>query len=165
MHVYTFLTLDPLSPPSWSLSLRPQTKTLVLMVAADSSPDNLFRVRLQKRSKNRNSMTYQIMFSSILNHLYHTPSSHCLLILLFLIVRCQERHSSQIFILCTNATHNAQTMDLTVNPWAPALFYGNLDVPVILNTQIQECSAFLKKQPWRTDVCEEIQTNICAVIE
>ncbi len=48
MCFYTLLTLDPLSPPSWSLSLRPQTKTLVLMVAADSSPDNLFRVRLQK---------------------------------------------------------------------------------------------------------------------
>ena len=40
-------TLDPLRPPSWSLSFRPQTNTLVLMVAADSSPEDFLRARLR----------------------------------------------------------------------------------------------------------------------
>ena len=39
-------TLDPLRPPSWSLSFRPQTNTLVLMVAADSIPEDFLRARL-----------------------------------------------------------------------------------------------------------------------
>lgn len=42
-------TLEPFSPPSWSLSLSPQTNTLVLMVAADSKPDDFFRARLTGR--------------------------------------------------------------------------------------------------------------------
>lgn len=46
-------TLEPLSPPSWSLSLSPQTNTLVLMVAADSNPDDFFRARLESRAKRR----------------------------------------------------------------------------------------------------------------
>lgn len=56
------------------------------------------------------------VFSALPNAPKHTPSSRCLLILLFLIVRCQERHSSQIFILWADTPRNAQAVDLTVNP-------------------------------------------------
>lgn len=80
MHVYTFLTLDPLSPPSWSLSLRPQTKTLVLMVAADSSPDNLFRVRLQKEVEKQklHDIPDHVFFYTkpSLSHTFQSLSSH-----------------------------------------------------------------------------------------
>ena len=43
-------TLEPLSPPSWSLSFRPQTNTLVRMVAADSNPDDFFLARLGRKN-------------------------------------------------------------------------------------------------------------------
>jgi len=39
-------TLEPFSPPSWSLSFRPHTNTLVLIVAADSRLVAFFLIRL-----------------------------------------------------------------------------------------------------------------------
>lgn len=44
-------TLEPFRPPSWSLSFRPHTNTLVLIVAADSRPAAFFLIRLIKVKK------------------------------------------------------------------------------------------------------------------
>lgn len=46
-------TLEPFRPPSWSLSLSPHTNTLVLIVAADSSPVAFFLIRLTKQKRQK----------------------------------------------------------------------------------------------------------------
>lgn len=60
------------------------------------------------------------------------PPSGSFVIILFFIVGCQERDCGQVFILCSNASNDTKSMNLTVYTRAAALFYCNLDVSVIL---------------------------------
>lgn len=60
------------------------------------------------------------------------PPSGSFVVILFFIVGCQERDCGQVFILCSNASNDTKSMNLTVYTRAAALFYCNLDVSVIL---------------------------------
>lgn len=133
--------MEPFSPPSWSLSLSPQTNTLVLMVAADSNPDDFFRARLMNREVTHSfvrftvtleisvpewPLTLSILCSKTL------PSSSRFFVLFFLVVRCQEGDSGQVLIFCSDAPDDAQPVDLAVYSWAATLLDCNLNVSVIL---------------------------------
>lgn len=60
------------------------------------------------------------------------PPSGSFVVILFFIVGCQERDCGQVFILCSNASNDTKSMNLTVYTRAAALLYCNLDVSVIL---------------------------------
>lgn len=60
------------------------------------------------------------------------PPSGSFFIILFFIVRRQERDCGQVFILCSDTSHDAESMNLAVYARAAALFDCNLNVPVIL---------------------------------
>lgn len=60
------------------------------------------------------------------------PPSGSFVIILFFIVRSQERDCSQVFILCSDASHDAKSVNLAVYTRAAALLDCNLNVSVIL---------------------------------
>lgn len=60
------------------------------------------------------------------------PPAVAFVIVILLVVRCQERHSRQVLLARTDAAQEQQSVDLAVDPRAPALLDGDLDVPVIL---------------------------------
>lgn len=62
------------------------------------------------------------------------PPTAGLLVLLLFVVRGQERDGGPVLVLSTDAAQQDEAMDLTVDPGAPALLNGDLDVPVILDT-------------------------------
>ena len=68
------------------------------------------------------------------NHLrpHNSPPGSSFVVVLLFVVRCEEGHGGQVFILRSDASHDAEAVDLTVDPRAAALLDGDLDVSVIL---------------------------------
>lgn len=60
------------------------------------------------------------------------PSSSSFIIILFFIVRCQEWDGGHVFVLCSDASNDTESMNLAVYARAATLLDCNLNVPVIL---------------------------------
>lgn len=95
------------------------------------------------------------------------PPSGSFVIILFFIVRRQERDCGQVFILRSDAPHDAKSMNLAVYTRAAALFDCNLDVSVILWDIIQVITTqFFKKQKTMIGSCQFLSlkpTNLSTV--
>lgn len=104
------------------------------------------------------------------------PPSGSLVIILFFIVRRQERDCGQVFIFCSDAPHDAKSMNLAVYARAAALLDGNLDVSVILwdiiqvtttlilqKTKLRSCQFLSLKPTNLSTVTKEKDSGVCGI--
>lgn len=91
------------------------------------------------------------------------PSSSSFVIILFFIVRCQEWDGGHVFVLCSDASNDTESMNLAVDARAATLFDCNLNVPVILwklhhlITVIQENGLYNNGNGKATNLCAVIK--------
>lgn len=74
------------------------------------------------------------------------PSGGSFVIVLFLVVRRQERDRGQVFVLGSDASDHAESVNLAVYARAAALFDCNLNVPVILRKRRREIAVATSKK-------------------
>lgn len=93
-----------------------------------------------------------------------SPSGGGFVVVLFLVVRRQEGDGRQVFVLRSDASDDAEPVDLAVDTGAAALLDGDLDVSVILQEERRRCCdrvgvITLLQQEWM------LSTNLGAVVQ
>ena len=68
-----------------------------------------------------------------------SPPVAAFLVLFLLVVRRQEWDGSQILLFRADAPQQDEPVDLAVDARAPALLYGDFDVPVVLDRKTVSC--------------------------
>lgn len=94
-----------------------------------------------------------------------SPPSAAFVVLLLLVIWSQKRNSGQILLLSPDASQQDETVDFAIDPWAPALLYCDLNVPVILDEKMTSYRRLrLRRQTLTLTFWEDCRLQTASVI-